>query len=128
MQVLTPLYKSGTTMPVYNDGFALILTIDQTDENYPQDVLVNTEKKIGFKMLSISDRLKFEFEQREKKISLKIRIPQSLEITSKTVLKLGSDYHKVYNAYHFTNKEGFPETDLTLEPYTDPLLKEDANG
>ena len=33
------------------------------------------------------------------------------------VLKIGNEYHKVYNAYHFTNNEGFKQTDLTLVEY-----------
>ena len=55
---------------------------------------------------------------------MKIRIPQTKEITALNVLKIGDKYHKVYNAYHFTNKEGFKETDLTLEIYPNVILED----
>jgi hypothetical protein len=43
------------------------------------------------------------------------------------VLKIGKEYHKVYNAYHFTNSDGFKETDLTLEEYPNAKLEEKEN-
>ena len=40
------------------------------------------------------------------------------------VLKIGNEYHKVYNVYHFINDEGYKETDLTLENYPNVQLEE----
>ena len=70
-----------------------------------------------YEELSISDKFKFDLEQKNKKITIKIRITQTKEITTENVLKIGDTYHKVYNVYHFTNKDGFKQTDLTLEEY-----------
>lgn len=75
--------------------------------------------------MSISDRLRFDAEERKKEITYKLRIPQTKEITSLHVVKIGNEYHKVFNAYHFTNKDGFKQTDLTLEEY--PRVKLEAD-
>jgi hypothetical protein len=79
---------------------------------------------IWFQELSITDRLRFEAEERKKDLTMKIRIPQTKEITSLHVLKIGNEYHKVFNAYHFKNKDGFLQTDITLENYPNPKLEE----
>ena len=47
------------------------------------------------------------------------------EIDSFCVIKIGEKYHKVFNAYHFTNKDGFKQTDLTLEDYSRVRLEEE---
>lgn len=111
-------YKQNiTNLPTYNDGKFRLFEIKQTDDTFPVEYLHDTEKDIWFEELSISDRLKFEAEERNKKITYKIRIPQIKTINSLCVVKIGEEYHKVYNAYHFTNKDGFKQTDLTLEEY-----------
>lgn len=111
-------YKQNiTSLPTYNDGEFKLFEIKQTETTYPVDYLHDTGKEVWFEELSISDRLKFEAEDRKKKITLKIRIPQIKEITSLHVVKIGDKYHKVFNAYHFTNKDGYKQTDLTLEEY-----------
>lgn len=119
-------YKENiTSIPTYNDGKFKLYEIKQKDSTYPSEYLKEVENKsMWFKELSISDRLKFEAEQREKKLTTKIRIPQTKEITSMNVLKIGKEYHKVYNVYHFANNEGFKETDLTLEEYPNPEVEE----
>lgn len=122
-------YKRNTMntqvyLPVYNDGQFKIFEICQTNDTYPVEYLKTTNKIVCFEELSISDRLRFDAEERKKKITYKLRIPQIKEITSLHVLKIGNEYHKVFNAYHFTNKEGFRQTDLTLEEYPRVLLEE----
>ena len=119
-------YKENiTTIPTYNDGKFKLYEIKQKDSTYPDEYIKEiSNKPMWFKELSISDRLKFESEQREEKLTMKIRIPQTKEITSMNVLKIGKEYHKVFNAYHFTNNEGFKETDLTLEAYPNAKLEE----
>lgn len=106
-----------TNLPTYNDGKFRLFEIKQTETTYPVEYLKDTEKEFWFEELSISDKLKFESEDRKKKITYKIRIPQTKEITSLHVVKIGNEYHKVFNAYHFTNKDGYKQTDLTLELY-----------
>ena len=92
---------------------------------YPDEYIEKAiDKPIWFKELSISDKLRFDAEQRDKKLTIKIRIPQIKEITSMNVLKIGEEYHKVYNTYHFINDQGYKETDLTLEQYPNPIIEE----
>lgn len=118
-------YKENiTSIPTYNDGKFKLYEIKQKDSTYPDEYIKEVpNKSMWFKELSISDKLRFEAEQREKVLTMKIRIPQTKEITSMNVLKIGKEYHKVYNAYHFTNSEGFKETDLTLEEYPNAKLE-----
>ena len=112
-------YKMNTitNIPTYLDGKFRIFEIKQTKDVYHTEYLHDTEKDIWFEELSITDKLKFEAEERNKKITYKLRIPQTKQITSLHVLKIGEGYHKVYNTYHFTNKDGYKQTDLTLEEY-----------
>lgn len=121
-----PYYKQTTTnLPTYNDGKFRLLEIKQTETIYPIEYLHDTEKDIWFEELSITDRLKFEAEEREMKITYKLRIPQTKQINSLCVVKIGDEYHKVFNAYHFTNKDGYQQTDLTLEEYPRVVLEEE---
>ena len=111
-------YKQNiTSLPTYNDGKFRLFEIKQTEDTYSTEYLHDTKKDIWFEELSISDRLRFDAEERKKKITYKLRIPQMKQIDSLCVVKIGKKYHKVYNAYHFTNKDGFKQTDLTLEEY-----------
>lgn len=120
-------YKQNiTNLPVYNDGFFKLFEIKQTSDNFAVEYLHYTEKPdIWFEELSISDRLRFDAEEREKKITYKLRIPQMKEINSLCVVKINNKYHKVFNAYHFTNKDGFKQTDVTLEEYPRVKLEEE---
>lgn len=117
--------QSITNLPIYNDGKFRLFEIKQTDDTYSVEYLKDTGKDIWFEELSISDRLKFEAEDRKKKITYKLRIPQNKEITSLHAVKIGDTYNKVFNAYHFTNKDGFKQTDLTLEMYPRVKLEGD---
>lgn len=117
--------QSITSLPAYNDGCFKLFEIKQTDDKFAIGYLHDTGKPdIWFEELSISDRLKFDAEERKKKITYKLRIPQMKEINSLCVVKIGDKYHKVFNAYHFTNKDGFKQTDLTLEEYPRVKLEE----
>ena len=118
-------YKENiTSIPCYNDGKFELFEIKQKDSTYPKEYIRRvTNKPIWFRELSISNNLKFQADQREINLTIKIRIPQTKEITSMNVLKIGTEYHKVYNAYHFINEEGFKETDLTLQEYPNAVLE-----
>lgn len=119
--------QSITNLPVYNDGKFRLFEIKQTETDFPVEYLKDTGKDIWFEELSISDKLKFEAEERKKNITYKLRIPQIKEITSLYVVKIGDTYHKVFNAYHFTNNEEYKQTDLTLELYPRVKLEEDID-
>lgn len=114
-----------TSLPTYNDGKFGLFEIKQTEDTYSVEYLHDTGKDIWFEELSISDKLKFEAEERNKKITCKLRIPQTKEINSLCVVKIGKEYHKVFNVYHFTNKDGYKQTDLTLEEYPRVKLEEE---
>lgn len=114
-----------TNLPTYNDGKFRLFEIKQTNDTFPIEYLKDTGKDIWFEELSITDKLKFESEERKKNITYKLRIPQIKEITSLHVVRIGDTYHKVFNAYHFTNKDGYKQTDLTLELYPRVKLEED---
>lgn len=119
-------YKQNiTNLPTYNDGKFRLFEIKQTDDTYSVEYLHDTGYDIWFEELSISDKLKFEAEERKKKITYKLRISQAKEINSLCVVKIGREYHKVFNAYHFTNRDGFKQTDLTLEEYPRVKLEEE---
>lgn len=120
-------YKQNiTNLPVYNDGFFKLFEIKQTKDKFAIEYLHDTDNSdIWFEELSISDRLRFDAEEREKKITYKLRIPQMKEIDSLCVVKICDKYHKVFNAYHFTNSDGFKQTDLTLEEYPRVKLEEE---
>ena len=120
-------YKQNiTNLPVYNDGFFKLFEIKQTSDKFATEYLHNVGKPdIWFEELSISDRLRFDAEERKKKITYKLRIPQMKEINSLCAVKIGDEYHKVFNAYHFTNKDGIKQTDLTLEEYPRVKLEGD---
>lgn len=124
-------YNENTlSIPNYDDGKFEIFSICQTDEDYSREYLKKiSNKSMWYQELSISDSFKFDLEQREKKIVMKIRIPQTKEIDSMNVLKIGNSFLKVYNAYHFVDKkDGFKKTDLTLEEYKNVLLEDEIDG
>lgn len=121
-------YKQNiTNLPTYNDGTFKLFLIKQTNEDFPLEYLKDTGEEIWFEELSISDNLKFEAEERKKNITYKLRIPQRKDITSLNVVKIDVTYHKVFNAYHFTNSDGYKQTDLTLELYPRVKLEEEIN-
>ncbi|MBQ9607859.1 MAG: hypothetical protein IJV15_00270 [Lachnospiraceae bacterium] len=108
-----------TSIPNYNDGCFYLYKISQNQEDiYPLDKLEKVlDKPIYYEELSITDKLRFIASERDVDIRMKIRIPQTKEINSLNVLKIGEHYYKVFNAYHFTNQDGFKQTDLTLIDY-----------
>lgn len=106
-----------TSIPVYNDGIFEIYDIVQSNDVFPVEKIKSTGKSMYFEELSITDKLKFSAEERNINLTLKLRIPQTKELNTMNVLKIGNLYHKVYNVFHFTNAEGFRQTDLTLIEY-----------
>lgn len=124
--------RNITKIPLFLDGEMTVYNIKQTEEKYHQEYLEvaqmnNKDIVIPFDELSISDRLRYEFEQREQKITAKVRIPQTKFIDSLIVCKIGNTFHRVYNAFHFQNDDGFPLTDVTFESYPNAVLKEDLD-
>lgn len=120
---------SKTSIPEFKDGCFKLYEIRQTDEEFPTDYLhLITNKPFWFEEKSISNSLKFQADSREINLTMKIRIPQTKQITSMNVLKIGDEFHKVFNSFHFKNEDGFLLTDLTLQQYENPVLEEEKNG
>lgn len=121
--------QSITTIPAYNDGIFYLYKIIHTDTVHPIEELELLNKDpYYYNELSLSDYIIFENEKREKEIKLKIRISQERDIDSNNVLGIDNVYYKVFNVFHFKNKDGFLESDITLEEYTNPIIKEDTTN
>lgn len=118
-------YKQNITeIPNYLDGYLELFQINQDDKSdYPLEYLTNLNQKIYFEEISISDKLKYELNARNQNLYIKVRIPQYKGIGSLNVVKINEKYYKVFNAYHFVNKDGYPQSDLTLEEYPNPKFE-----
>lgn len=114
-----------TNLPNYNDGSFLLFKITSANKTFPSEELEKIiDDEYFFEELSLSDSIMFENEKRTRKIKKKIRIAQSKNITSQNVLFIDDKYYKVFNIYHFKNKDGIFQSDITLEEYNNPVLKE----
>ena len=79
-----------------------------------QEILINQNMAIWYSEISVFDRVKYELGQGGMEVTMKIRIPRYKGIDSKCVCVIDGKQHQVYNAAHIVNKNGFPETELTL--------------
>ncbi len=115
-------YNLGITeIPTYLDGKFTLYQIIQSDNGYPYEKLKKVnDNDYFFNQLSLSDTIMFENEKRDKKIVLKIRIAQERSINSQNVLEIDGNFYKVFNIYHFKNKDGYFESDITLQKYNNP--------
>lgn len=122
-------YNSNIIPPSYNDGFFEIFEIKSNSKVlYPDEFLVPWNKKIYFNEISTTDNIKILASDKKINISKKIRIAQNKLICSNFVLKIKNTYYSVFNTFHFTNKNGFPETDITLTLYDKEIkFEEDIN-
>lgn len=101
--------------PTYEDGmFDLYRIKSGTSGDYPEETLENQNMSICYREISVFDRTRYEFDQGGIEITMKIRIPQYKQIDSKCVCMIDKVQHLVYNATHVKDKNGFPETELTL--------------
>lgn len=107
-----------TQLPVYNDGIFHLYKIKSGDSSY-QKKLIDMEMDICFRENGIGDSLKSELKQNDIQVTTKITIPQYRIIDPEYVVEIDGIFHRVYNAYHSTNKDGYKETTLTLEEYSE---------
>lgn len=102
-------------LPEYTDGCMIIYKIrHDTTQDFPEEYLEDMNLKVWFREISVYDRVKYEFNQGGKEITMKIRIPQFKGVDSKCVCVIDGRQHLVYNATHVKDSYGFPETELTL--------------
>lgn len=117
-----------TNLPIYNDGSFFLFKIKHTDTSYPIEVLAQVqEEEFFYEELSLTDNIIFESEKRGKKIKFKIRIAQDRDINTENVLKIDDEYYQVFNIYHFKNKDGYLQSDITLQEYPYPKLEEGSS-
>lgn len=102
-------------LPEYTDGLLRIYRIrnDET-EDFPEEYLEDTKMEVWFREISVFDKVKYEFDQGGKEVTMKLRIPQFKGIDSKCVCLIEGRQHLVYNATNVKDKYGSPETELTL--------------
>lgn len=101
--------------PEYTDGCLELFRIENDKESdFPVEILKKTEMTIWFREISVYDKIRYEFEQAGKEITMKIRIPRFKGIDSECACEIEGKIHLVYNAAHITDKDGFKETELTL--------------
>lgn len=102
-------------LPEYTDGrFSLFRKWTDETQDYPMEYLVNQNMTIWYSEISVFDRVKYEMQQAGIEVTMKIRIPRYRQIDSKCVCVIDGVQHEVFNAAHIINKNGFPETELTL--------------
>lgn len=102
-------------LPEYTDGRMRLYRIKQDNEkDYPEEYLEDTGMDIWFREISVFDKVKYEFDQGGKEITMKLRVPRFKGIDSKCVCMIDGMQNLVYNATHVKDKFGFPETEITL--------------
>ena len=102
-------------LPSYTGGrFALYRKWTDEIHDFPMEYLINQNMIIWYSEISVFDRVKYEMQQAGIEVTMKIRIPRYKKIDSKCVCIIDAIQHEVYTAAHIINKNGFPETELTL--------------
>lgn len=101
--------------PEYTDGCLQLYRVGTDNTNdFPEKYLINADMEIWYREISVFDRLRTEFEQSGKEVTMKLCIPRFKGIDSECVCVIEGVQHKVQNAAHVVDKNGFPETELTL--------------
>jgi len=100
------------TLPEYTDGcFDLYDIVDVDDERKIR------ERGIGpvwYRDIAVYDRTRITFEQADKEVTMKIRIPKWDGISSDCVCMINGVQHKVFNKADVISNQGYLETELTL--------------
>ena len=100
------------TLPEYTDGCFNLYDIVDTD-----GVRKIVERGIGpvwFRSIGVYDRTRITFEQADKEVTMKIRIPKWDGISSNCVCVIDGQQHKVFNKADVLSNQGYMETELTL--------------
>mgnify|MGYP006082096401 FL=1 len=102
-------------LPEYTDGLLRIYRIrNDESKDFPEEYLEDMKMEVWFREISVFDKVKYEFDQGGKEVTMKLRIPQFKGIDSRCVCLIDGRQHLVYNATNVKDKYGFPETELTL--------------
>lgn len=115
------MLKKKQHPPAYVDGELTVYDIVQTtsvlNPDFPESCIKAREglSPIAYRELAIFDRTRLLFEQAGKHVTMKVAIPRYSGISSDNVVVINGDQYKVFNAAVVQTKDGFDETELTLE-------------
>lgn len=100
------------TLPEYTDGcFELYDIIDSDGE---RKIRARDLSPVWFRDIAVYDRTRITFEQADKEVTMKIRIPKWDGISSDCVCMISGVQHKVFNKADVISNQGYFETELTL--------------
>ncbi len=116
--------KNKVHVPFYNDGICEVFKIVESDDVVTRIELEPTNRKITFKEIGVTDKLRSTLNSENVDVQMKIRMPYVRKlIDTQCVLKIEDTFFKVYNVYHFENSDGFKESDLTLINWSDDFYE-----
>ena len=99
-------------LPEYTAGcFELYDIVDADGE---RKIRARKMKPVWFRDIGVYDRTRLTFEQADKEVTMKIRIPKWQGISSSCVCVIDGVQHKVYNKADVLSNQGYMETELTL--------------
>ena len=99
-------------LPEYTDGcFELY---DIVDSDGARKIRARNMRPVWFRDIAVYDRTRITFEQADKEVTMKIRIPRWNGISSSCVCVIDGVQHKVYNKADVLSSQGYMETELTL--------------
>lgn len=100
------------TLPEYTDGcFDLYDIVDADGERKIRARKLNS---VWYRDIAVYDRTRITFEQADKEVTMKIRIPKWDGISSDCVCMINGVQHKVFNKADVISNQGYLETELTL--------------
>lgn len=113
------LKRVKNSVPDYCDGYLEIYDIiDKTVNNYPMTVIQKRKNgKVWFRTSSLYDHTRLDFESRDIQVVAKLRIPYWESINSMCVVTVNgeSKQYRIYNNARVTSKQGYTESELTLQ-------------
>ena len=115
------MLKKKQHPPAYVDGQLTLYDIVQTtsvlNPDFPESSIRRHPdlEPIAYRELAVFDRTRLLFEQAGKHVTMKVAIPRCPLISSDNVVVINEQQFKVFNAAVVQTKDGFDETELTLE-------------
>lgn len=99
-------------LPEYTDGcFELYDIVDREGE---RKIIARDIRPVWYRDIAVYDRTRITFEQADKEVTMKIRIPKWDGISSDCVCMINGNQHKVFNKADVVSNQGYLETELTL--------------
>lgn len=106
------------SVPVYLDGCIIPAEVkeirDDDAPDFPRRVITPGSMKIWYRAMAIYDRTRLNFQQQDKELTMKIRIPYWAGIHAGDVVLVDGEQQSVYNASVAWTADGTRETELTL--------------